>query len=109
MRRLVLDASVLLAAPVGRPEGSPSLLVEATRSGAVELVACETLLGEFERGLASRYFRDRVTEEERVRSARWCGASPPSSPTLPIPRGFSATRRMTTLSRSPAQPERTRS
>lgn len=30
------------------------------------MVACETLFGEFERGLASRYFRDRVSDEERV-------------------------------------------
>lgn len=66
MRRLVLDASVLLAAPVGRPEGSPSLLVEAARSGAIEMIACETLLSEFQRGLVGRYFRDRVRDEERV-------------------------------------------
>ncbi len=66
MRRLVLDASVLLAAPVGRPEGSPSLLIEAARSGAIEMIACDTLLAEFERGLGSRYFRDRVSEEERT-------------------------------------------
>ncbi len=66
MRRLVLDASVLLAAPVGRPEGSPSLLVEAARSGAIEMIACETLFAEFERGLEGRYFRDRVREDERV-------------------------------------------
>lgn len=66
MRRLVLDASVLLAAPVGRPESSPSLLVEAARSGAIEMIACEILFGEFERGLGRRYFRDRVRDEERV-------------------------------------------
>jgi putative PIN family toxin of toxin-antitoxin system len=66
LRRLVLDASVLLAAPVGRPEGSPSLLIEAARSGAIEMIGCETLFGEFERGLEGRYFRERVREEERV-------------------------------------------
>jgi len=66
VRRLVLDASVLLAAPVGRPEGSPSLLIEAARSGVIEMIACETLFAEFERGLENRYFRDRVHEDERV-------------------------------------------
>lgn len=66
MRRLVVDASVLLAAPVGRPEGSPSLLIEAARAGTFEMIACETLFGEFERGLVGRYFRDRVRDEERV-------------------------------------------
>lgn len=66
MRRLVLDASVLLAAPVGRPDGSPSLLVEAARSGAIEMIACETLFVEFERGLEGRYFRHRVSAEERA-------------------------------------------
>lgn len=66
MRRLVLDASVLLAAPAGRPDGAPSLLVEAARSGAIEMIACETLFGELERGLEREYFRDRVREEERA-------------------------------------------
>jgi len=42
------------------------LLVEAARSGAIEMIACETLFGEFRRGRAGRYFRDRVREEERV-------------------------------------------
>jgi len=66
VRRLVLDASVLLSAPVGRPESPPSLLVEAARSGAFEMIACETLFGEFERGLEGRYFRDRVRDPERA-------------------------------------------
>ncbi len=30
------------------------------------MVACETLFREFERGLSSRYFRDRVLPEERA-------------------------------------------
>lgn len=30
------------------------------------MIACETLFGEFERGLEGRYFSDRVREEERV-------------------------------------------
>lgn len=66
MRRLVLDASVLLAAPVGRLEGSPALLVEAARSGVIEMIACEALFAEFDRGLQGRYFRDRVSDDERV-------------------------------------------
>ena len=66
MRRVVVDASVLLAAPLGRPESSPSLLLEAARVGAIELIACETLFAEFDRGLESSYFRDRVRDEERA-------------------------------------------
>lgn len=65
MRRLVIDASVLLAAPVGRPDGPPALLIEAARTGAIEMVACEVLIAEFERGLQSRYFQERVLTEER--------------------------------------------
>lgn len=64
--RLVIDASVLLAAPAGRPDGPPSLLIEAARQGTVEMIACETLLGELERGLEGEYFRERVREEERT-------------------------------------------
>lgn len=66
MRRLVVDASVLLAAPVGRPENAASLVIEAARSGTVDMVACEMLFVEFERGLTSSYFGDRVSDEERA-------------------------------------------
>jgi putative PIN family toxin of toxin-antitoxin system len=66
LRRLVIDPSVLLAAPVGRPEGSPSLLIEAARSGVIEMIACETVVREFERGLENRYFSERVLPEERA-------------------------------------------
>lgn len=31
---------MLLAAPAGRPDGAPSLLVEAARSGTIEMIAC---------------------------------------------------------------------
>jgi hypothetical protein len=34
--------------------------------GQIEAVACEQLLGEVRNGLASRYFRDRVSAEERT-------------------------------------------
>lgn len=64
--RLVIDASVLLAAPVGRPDNAASLLIEAARTDTIEMIACETLFGEFERGLTSSYFRDRVRDDERV-------------------------------------------
>jgi len=38
--RLVIDASVLLAAPAGRPDGAPPLLIEAARQGTIEMIAC---------------------------------------------------------------------
>jgi putative PIN family toxin of toxin-antitoxin system len=37
----------------------------AARSGAVEIVLCEQLLGEVRRGLEKSYFRERLTVEER--------------------------------------------
>lgn len=81
MRRLVLDASVLLAAPVGRPEGSPSLLVEAARSGAIEMIACETLFGEFQRGLRERQFL-RAVDVGTVETNGAPGGSPPKRESL---------------------------
>lgn len=53
--RLVIDASVLLAAPAGRPDGPPSLLIEAARQGTIEMIARETLPGELESGLEGEY------------------------------------------------------
>lgn len=39
MRRFVLDASVLLSAALAKPESNPSLLLDAVRAGAIEMVA----------------------------------------------------------------------
>ena len=64
MTRVVLDASVLLSAAVGRPDSPPSLLLDAARSGKIEMVACERLLAEVRAGLAGPYFRSRVLEME---------------------------------------------
>lgn len=66
MTRVALDANILLSATVGRPDGPPSVLLDAARSGEIEMVACEELLGEVSRGLASSYFRHRVGHEEAV-------------------------------------------
>jgi putative PIN family toxin of toxin-antitoxin system len=64
LTRVVLDASVLLSATVGRPESPPSLLLDGVRSGEIEMVACEQLLTEVRDGLASPYFQDRLTDRE---------------------------------------------
>ena len=65
MTRLVIDASVLLSAAVAAPDTPLSQLMGAVQSGAAEMVVCDRLLGEVERGLARPYFRERLTEEER--------------------------------------------
>ena len=65
MTRLVIDASVLLSAAIAAPDMPLALLMGAVRSGAVEMVACERLLDEVRRGLDSRYFRGRLSDEER--------------------------------------------
>ena len=74
MTRVVLDASVLLSAAVGRPESPPSVLLDAVRSGEIDMVACERLLAEVRDGLATRYFRGRLTEEERAAFPPMLGA-----------------------------------
>ncbi len=66
MTRVVLDASVILSATVGRRDSPPSLLLDAVRAGQIEAVACEQLLKEVREGLAGRYFRDRVSADERT-------------------------------------------
>jgi putative PIN family toxin of toxin-antitoxin system len=68
LTRLVVDASVLLSASVAAPNTPLALLMGAVRSGTVEMVVCEQLLGEVRRGLDSAYFRGRLTTEERETS-----------------------------------------
>lgn len=65
MTRLVIDANVFLSATVAAPDTSLALLMSAVRSGAAEIVVCDHLLAEVERGLNGHYFRDRLTDEER--------------------------------------------
>ncbi len=65
MTRLVIDASTLLSATVAAPDGPLDRLMTAVRSGTVEMIVCDQLLGEMSRGLQTRYFRDRLTNEER--------------------------------------------
>lgn len=64
MRRFVVDASVLLSAVIAKPDSHPSLLLDAVRAGDIEMVA--RLLDEVRRGLGGRYFRERISEDERL-------------------------------------------
>jgi putative PIN family toxin of toxin-antitoxin system len=65
LTRLVIDTSVLLSAAVAAPDTPLSQLMGAVQSGAAEMVVCDQLLDEVERGLENRYFRKRLTDEER--------------------------------------------
>lgn len=65
MTRLVIDASVLLSAAVAAPDTPLSQLMGAVQSGTAEMVVCDQLLSEVQQGLEGRYFRDRLTDEER--------------------------------------------
>lgn len=56
---------MLLSATVAAPDTPLALLMGAVRSGAAEIVVCDQLLGELERGLERPYFRGRLTDEER--------------------------------------------
>jgi PIN domain-containing protein len=65
VRRFVLDASVLLSAVLAKPDSYPSLLLDAVLADEIEMVLCEQHISEVTAGLESRYFRDRITAEER--------------------------------------------
>jgi putative PIN family toxin of toxin-antitoxin system len=65
LTRVVVDASALLSASVAAPDTPLALLLGAVRSGTVEMVVCNHLLDEVRRGLESRYFRERISDEER--------------------------------------------
>lgn len=86
MTRLVVDASVLLSASVAAPDTPLALLMGAVRSGAVEMVVCEQLLGEVRRGMDGPYFRRRLTAEERetslaaIRRIGWRMSDPVAPP-----------------------------
>lgn len=56
---------MLLSAAVAAPDTPLSQLMGAVQSGTAEMVVCDQLLGEVQQGLEGRYFRDRLTDEER--------------------------------------------
>lgn len=62
MRRLIVDASAVLAGVVGRREGTPALVLAALIESQFEAVVCPRLLAEISRGLASERFRERLKE-----------------------------------------------
>lgn len=64
MKRVVIDANVLLSALVGHPEAAPAILLEAIHDHAVEIVACPTLIAEVRDNLAAPYFRALLDESE---------------------------------------------
>ncbi len=57
MTYLVIDAGVLLSAAVARRDGPLVRLMGAVAAGAVEMVACDQLFVEVEKGLRGTYFR----------------------------------------------------
>lgn len=65
MKRLVIDASTLVAGIAGPgSESPPCLLYDALSEMSVEAIVCPRLLGEVERALRKPYFRERVEDEE---------------------------------------------
>jgi uncharacterized protein len=63
---LVIDTSVLLSWAVAAPDTPLALLMGAVGSGAAEMVVCDRLIGEVQRGLDGHYFRNRLADEERL-------------------------------------------
>ena len=86
MTRLILDASILLSAVVAKPESHPSLLLDAVRSGEIEMVACPPLLREVRKGLAGpllprqAHGRGAGCDPSDARSAGLHGPDPDSPP-----------------------------
>lgn len=64
MKRVVVDANVLLSALVGNPEAAPAILLEAIHDHAVEMVACPTLIAEVRETLTEPYFRALLDQGE---------------------------------------------
>ena len=64
MIRVVLDANVVLAGIVGRPDNPPALLLDALGHDAFEAVGRPRLVEELRDGLAKPFFRARLSAEE---------------------------------------------
>ena len=67
--RAVLDANVFVSALISRT-GTPARLVELWLAGELEVVVCETLLGELARALAYPKLRKRIGAVDAERFVR---------------------------------------
>jgi predicted nucleic acid-binding protein len=102
--RVVVDASVLVSAAVGFPDSPSARVLDAVRTGRLELVVCELLLGELDRALQTHYFAKRVTSPERASTGLLLRTLAVVSPILLIRRPSFATQRTTTSWSSRAGP-----
>lgn len=62
MRRLIIDASVLLSATVSSPQSPSARLLRGARAAAFEPIACPRLIDGFRAGLRKPYFHARVAQ-----------------------------------------------
>jgi uncharacterized protein len=67
--RVVLDANVLVSALLSR-SGAPARLVQLWLEGECEVVVCEALITEIERGLACPRIRKRIAAEDAAEFVR---------------------------------------
>jgi putative PIN family toxin of toxin-antitoxin system len=69
LKRVVIDASTLLRALTGHPQASSAMLLGAVFEGAVEAVACPTLIAEVRENLRdNKYFSARIDANEARRA-----------------------------------------
>ncbi|MHB1467682.1 MAG: putative toxin-antitoxin system toxin component, PIN family [Solirubrobacteraceae bacterium] len=68
MKRVVLDANVLISALVGAPDAAPAVLLDAVHAHDLEMIACPTLIAEVRENLDAPYFRGLLdaTEAEQA-------------------------------------------
>jgi hypothetical protein len=64
LSRFVLDANIVLASFVGRPDAPPALLLAGVHNGDLEAIACPLLIEEVRENLAAPYFRGLLSELE---------------------------------------------
>jgi putative PIN family toxin of toxin-antitoxin system len=64
LKRVVIDANVLLSAFVGHPGAPSAILLEGVRNGNVEAVTCPALIAEVRKNLSKPYFRARLPEPD---------------------------------------------
>lgn len=65
MKRLVVDASILVSGVASRPGGgAPWLILAALLDFEFEAIVCPKLISEFKAALTNRYFRERFDADE---------------------------------------------
>jgi len=69
LKRIIIDAGVLLSSLTGRPDAPPAILLHAVYHRVIAAIACPLVIAEAAKNLReNHYFSDRITPDDALKA-----------------------------------------